>query len=50
MLRRLLPACLLFALSACSSHPDAAQPVSKEELAPAPTTSVVAPAAVETAA
>lgn len=50
MLRRLLPACLLLALSACSSHPDAAQPVSKEELAPAPTTSVAAPAAVETAA
>lgn len=50
MLRRLLPACLLLALSACSSHPDAAQPVSKEELAPAPTTSVVAPAAIETAA
>ena len=50
MLRRLLPACLLLALSACSSHPDAAQPVSKEELAPAPTISVAAPAAVETAA
>ncbi|MGB3748186.1 MAG: Zn-dependent hydrolase [Rhodanobacter sp.] len=50
MLRRLLPACLLLALAACSSPPDAAPPVSKEELAPAPTTSVAAPAAVETAA
>ncbi|CAM5400691.1 dipeptidyl-peptidase 3 family protein [Rhodanobacter lindaniclasticus] len=50
MLRRLLPACLLLALAACSSHPDAATPVSKEELAPAPTASVAAPVAVETAA
>ncbi len=50
MLRRLLPACLLLALAACSAHPDAAPPVSKEELAPAPAKSVAAPATVETAA
>ncbi len=39
MVRRLLSACLLLALAACSSHQDAANtaPVSKEELAPAPT-------------
>jgi hypothetical protein len=48
MVRRLLPVCLLLALAACSSSHDApvTAPVSKEELAPAPTGSAaVAPAA-----
>jgi hypothetical protein len=47
MVRRLLPVCLLLALAACSSNHDApaTAPVSKEELAPAPTGSAaVAPA------
>ncbi|MEY2113765.1 MULTISPECIES: dipeptidyl-peptidase 3 family protein [Rhodanobacter] len=41
MLRRLLPACLLLALAACSSNQGATAtaPVSKEELAPAPAAS-----------
>ncbi|WEN15940.1 Zn-dependent hydrolase [Rhodanobacter sp. AS-Z3] len=54
MVRRLLPVCLLLALAGCSSHQDApAQaPVSKEELAPAPSVSAATatPAAVESAA
>jgi len=50
MFRRLLPACLLLALAACTSHQDAPAPVSKEELAPAPAATASAPAAVESAA
>ncbi len=47
MYRRLLPACLLLALAACSSGQDASAPapVSKEELAPAPAVSAPAAAA-----
>ncbi|KZC34408.1 Zn-dependent hydrolase, partial [Rhodanobacter sp. FW510-R12] len=42
MVRRLLPVCLLLALAACSSRQDTPAPVSKEELAPAPTASAPA--------
>ncbi|TPG11593.1 Zn-dependent hydrolase [Rhodanobacter glycinis] len=47
MYRRLLPLCLLLALAGCSSSHDAAPmaPVSKEELAPAPTGTAPATAA-----
>lgn len=47
MYRRLLPLCLLLALAGCSSSHDAAPmaPVSKEELAPAPTSTAPATAA-----
>lgn len=50
MYRRLLPLCLSLALAACSSSHDAGStaPVSKEELAPAPT-STAAPATSATA-
>ncbi len=52
MYRRLLPVCLLLALAACSSGQDTAAPapVSKEELAPAPTVSAPAVAASAAAA
>jgi len=48
MVRRLLPFCLLLALAACSSSQDAPAPVSKEELAPASSTTATAPAGAET--
>ncbi|MEO8998140.1 MAG: Zn-dependent hydrolase [Rhodanobacter sp.] len=47
MVRRLLPLCMLLALAGCSSSHDAAPmaPVSKEELAPAPTSTAPVTAA-----